>query len=148
MNILPDLYVSVNSKHCHPPFSGKPRENFRNLSNPSHPGRSFCQQSDPQASLGHFILTNFIFSNPFEHFNLKLPNEYLQIWRKNIHLSMKNMQNCKSLNLTCISCFGSNALPLSNPYPLGINFDLMPKGFQGDGNGLNCLINYTRALLV
>ena len=131
MNISPDLYISVNSKYYHPPPSDKPRANFQNLSNPSHPGRYFCQLPSLQASLGHFILMNFILFHPFQDFNLKLPSEYLQIWRKNIYLSMKHMQNCKSLNLICISCFRSNALPLSNLYPVGINFDLMPRGFQG-----------------
>ena len=136
MNILPDLYVSVNSKPYHPPPSGNPRENFQNLSNPNHPGKFFCQMSFPPGFPGTLYYNKFYAFHPFLDLNLKLLNEYLQIWRKNIYLSMKDMQKCKSLNLICISCFRSNALPSSNPYSPGHKFWSNAQGVPG---GWQCL---------
>ena len=108
------------------PPSGNPRENFQNLSDPSHPGK-FLSDVRPLGFPGTLYFDKFYTFSPFSR---SQPYEYLQIWRKNVYLLIKDTQNCKSLNLICISCFRSNALPLSNPYPLGINFGLMPGGWQ------------------
>ena len=104
VDILPDLYVSVNSKYYHPLPLATPEKIFKIYQIPATQV-NFFEVSNPQASLGPFILINFILFHPFQDLNFNLLNEHLQIWRKNTYLSMKNMQNCKSLNLIYISCF-------------------------------------------